>query len=366
MSDKEYIPETEENQEKEIDLAEMASTLWKKKKKICLWCIIGFAIGVVVALSIPKEYSTSVKLAPELGDTKASSGGLSALASMAGFSAGSSTGSDAVYPMLYPDVVSSTPFLTGLFDVVVTTSDGESMTLQEFMAENKSPWWSAIFGLPGKAIGLFKGSTEETDSIGHTVDNFQLTTKESELVDALSKRISANVDNKTLVVTIDVKMQDAMVSAIVADTVVSRLQEYVTEYRTNKARKDLQYAEKLNDEAKDNYYKAQQTFADYVDRNQGVSLRSGQVIRDRLENEATLAFNLYNQTSQQVQKAQAKVQETTPVYAVITPATVPVKPSSPRKVMIVIGYTFLAFVICAFWILFITPKLEDRKKKNEH
>ena len=157
-----------------------------------------------------------------------------------------------------------------------------------------------------------------------------------------------------------------MVSALVADTVTARLQEYITDYRTNKARKDMEYVEKLNNEAKEAYYKAQQTYADYLDRNQGIILHSVQTTRERLENEATLAFNLYNQTSQQLQTAKAKVQESTPVYAVVNPATVPVKPSSPRKVMMLIGFTFLAFVACAAWILFGKPMLDEVKQKKQH
>ncbi|MDE6144106.1 MAG: chain-length determining protein, partial [Muribaculaceae bacterium] len=208
-------------------------------------------------------------------------------------------------------------------------------------------------------IGLFKSEDEVPE--GHKLDNFQLTQDESKMVEALSKRVTASVDAKTSVVTIDVQMQDPLVSAILADTVVSRLQEYITAYRTNKARKDLEYAEKLNAEAKDNYYKAQQRYADYLDRNQGIAFHSAQTIRERLENEATLAFNLYNQTAQQVQKAQAKVQENTPVYAIVSPATVPIKPASPRKVLILIGFTFLAFVACAAWILFVAPFLEQHK-----
>lgn len=154
---------------------------------------------------------------------------------------------------------------------------------------------------------------------------------ENKLVEALRQRVTASVDQKTNVVTIDVKMQDPLVSAILADTVVARLQEYVTDYRTNKARHDLEYAIKLNEEAKASYYKAQQRYADYLDRNQGLAFHSAQTMRDRLENESALTFNLYNQTAQQVQRAQAKVQENTPVYAVVVPATVPIKADSPKR-----------------------------------
>ena len=146
---------------------------------------------------------------------------------------------------------------------------------------------------------------------------------------------------------------------------VNRLQEYITDYRTNKARKDLAYAELLNKEAQDNYYKAQQKYADYLDRNNGVILHSAQTTRERLQNEATLAFNLYNQTSQQVQMAKAKVQENTPVYAIVTPPTVPIKPTAPRKVLILVGFVFLAFVACSAWILYGKPLMEELKKKND-
>lgn len=357
-------------EEKEIDLLELAMTLWKQRIKIIKWCAVGAVIGLVIAFSIPREYTTSVKLAPEVGDSKSASGGLGALASMAGLSTGSSSGADALYPMLYPDVVSSVPFLTGLFDVDVTTlgtkeEPGVTLPLQQYMEDDiSSPWWSFILGIPGKLIGLLRSSDDEDGE--HTLNNFQLTQKEYLLVEALRNRVTATVDSKTSVVTIDVQMQDPLVSAMLADTVVARLQDFITDYRTNKSRKDLAYAEKLNEEAKNNYYEAQQRYADYLDRNQGIAFRSAQTIRERLENEATLAFNLYNQTAQQVQKAQAKVQETTPVYAVVTPATVPVKPTSPKKLMILIGFTFLAFVACSAWILFVAPLIEERKGKGKN
>ena len=287
------IRKNHEEEEKEIDLLELASKLWAQRKKLAIWSVCGAVVGLVIAFSIPKEYSTSVKLSPEITDAKASGGSLGALASMAGLSAGNASGADAVYPQLYPDVVSSVPFTTSLFDVEVQTKeDGNIMTVRQFLEEETSaPWWSAVLGVPGKLIGLLK--TKEEVPGDHKLDNFQLTLDESQLVEALNRRVSASVDQKTSVVTIDVTMQDPRISAILADTVVARLQEYITDYRTNKARNDLKYAEKLNEEAKNNYYKAQQRYADYLDRNQSLAFHSAQTMRDRLENEATLAFNLY-------------------------------------------------------------------------
>lgn len=352
-------------EDKEIDLLELAKKLWIRRKTILIWCGIGAVLGLIIAFSIPRSYTTTVKLAPEMSDNTGK-GGMSALASFAGLNLGNS-GADAVYPELYPDVVQSVPFCLSLLQTPLTDKDEDrKFTLEQYMEDDmRSPWWSAILALPGKAIGALMPSNDEEVSADHKPNAFKLTKDEANLIMSLNNLINASVDKKTSVVTISVTMQDPMVSAILADTVVNRLREFVTEYRTNKAREDMLYLEKLNDEAKEAYYAAQQKYANYLDTHQGIVMHSAQTMRDRLENEATLAFNLFNQTSQQLQLAKAKVQEQTPVYATISPATVPISPSAPRKALILVGFVFLAFVACAAWILFIEPNKDKFSFKEE-
>ena len=71
----------QENQEQEINLVEMAAKLWLNRRIILKWVGIGIVIGLIVAFSIPKEYSSSVKLSPELSNSGSSGSGMSALAS---------------------------------------------------------------------------------------------------------------------------------------------------------------------------------------------------------------------------------------------------------------------------------------------
>lgn len=342
--------------EQEIDLLELARKLWDSRKTILKWGAIGAVVGLVVAFSIPKEYTTTIKLAPEMSDNKAGAGGLGALAAMAGVNLGGGSGADAVYPQLYPDVVSSVPFVISLFDVPVTDAEGEhTTTVRAFIEEDTSaPWWSAVMALPGKAIGgvmsLFRSDDDAQGDGG--VNPFKLTPEENAVVTALAARIGADVDTKTSVISLSVTMQDPMVSAMLADTVAARLKTYVTDYRTEKARRDMEYAQRINDEAKQDYYAAQQKYAEYMDRNQGLATRAAQTESERLQNESSLAFSLYNQTAQQLQIARAKVQQTTPVYTVVQPATVPLRPSKPSKMLILVGFIFLAVVASSAWILF--------------
>lgn len=353
-------------EEQEIDLIELAQKVWASRKLIFKACGIAALVGLVVAFSIPKEYSTSVTLAPESGG-KSGGGSMGALAAMAGINLGSSSGEDALSPDLYPDIVSSTPFLIELFDVKVKDQKGKiDTTLYAYLKDNqRGPWWSAIMSAPFKALGwtlsLFKDKPEEGEV---KFDPFQLTLEESGIAAALSKRISIAADKKTGVTTLSVTMQDPLISASLTDTVMHCLQNYITNYRTNKARHDLAFTEKLYGEAKANYTEAQKKYANFVDANQNIILLSYRAEQERLQNEMNLAYQVYTQVSQQLQMSKAKVQEITPVYTVVQPATVPLRPAKPNKIMILIGFVFLAGVGCVGWILFVKDLLKGWKKQT--
>ena len=357
-------------EEQEIDLMELAMKLWAERKMILKWCGWAALVGLVVAFSIPKEYESTVTLAPESNKGRSISGGMAALAGMAGINLGGSSGPDALSPELYPDIVKSVPFSVEMFDVKVTDKDGElNTTLYEYLKEEqKQPWWGYITAAPFKALGwvvsTIKGEDEEEGEGEGGVDSFRLTKDQSKIIKAMGERIAVSVDKKTFVITITTTMQDPVIAATVTNAVMEKLQSYITEYRTNKARKDLEFTEKLYAENMETYHKAQQEYANYMDRNQNVSLRSAQTQQERLRNEMELAFNVYNQTAQQLQMAKAKVQEDTPVFTVVEAATVPLRAAKPSKAMILIGFVFLAAVGAGGWVLFGREFVEQFKAKS--
>ncbi|MCI1648006.1 MAG: Wzz/FepE/Etk N-terminal domain-containing protein [Bacteroides sp.] len=354
--------------EQEIDLLELAQKVWSNRKFVFKSCGYAMLLGLVVAFSIPKEYSTSVTLAPET-TSKTTGGSMGALAAMAGINLGSSSGEDALSPELYPDIVSSTPFLVELFDVRIQDQKSRiDTTLYTYLDQyQRTPWWGVVLSAPFKAVGwaisLFK-EEEKLNPNNGKFNSFRLTKDESAIADALNQRLAVSVDKKTGVTTLTVTMQDPLISASLTDTVMHRLQNYITDYRTNKARHDLAFAEKLYKEAKANYADAQKKYATFVDANQNIILLSYRAEQERLQNEMTLAYNVYSQVAQQLQMAKAKVQEITPVYTVVQPATVPLRPSKPNKIMILIGFIFLAGVGSVGWILFVKDLIKGWKKKT--
>ena len=338
----------------EIDLLALAGKLWRRRKTLLKACGVGVVAGLVVAFSLPKEYSVTVTLSPESG--KSDQGGLAGVAASFGF--GNLTGgseADALNITLFPDILSSNPFTLELYTMPVRVEEeGESkeIPLHEYMQEQRQPWWGWLASLPGKAIGgvmsLFKDAEEGSGSL----DPFRLTKEETETLTSIKESMSATVDKKTGVTTVTVTLQDPVVSATVADSVVGKLQSYVTAYRTKKALDDCAYWEKLYRERQSEYYAAQQAYALYVDENKNLYTEKSKVEGSRLRNDMEVAYQVYNQTAQQLQLARGKVQEAKPVFAVVNPATVPVRASGPRKSVILAGFVFLAFCCAAGWVLF--------------
>ena len=339
-----------ENDELEIDWMDILRRIYAIRKTLYKAAGVGVVLGIIIALSIPKQYTVTVTLSPEMGGDKAS-GGLASLASPF-LGGGSNNNSDALNVTLAPDIVSSTPFILELFNTRVQTLDGElDTTLVTYLDEQKQPWWGYIKSAPGLAIGAIKSLfTEETDTTA-TLNPFQLTEKEAAKVKGLRQSILAEVDKKTAMTTITVTLQDPKVTAIVADSVVAKLQQYIIDYRIKKAKEDCAYLEELYKERQQEYYDAQSKYAHYFDTNRNIAFQSVRAEQERLQNDMNLAYQVYSQVAQQLQVARAKIQEEKPVFAVVEPATIPLKPSGTSKKVIFVGIIFLAVCFTGAWKL---------------
>ncbi|MCR8872924.1 Wzz/FepE/Etk N-terminal domain-containing protein [Phocaeicola barnesiae] len=350
-------------EEQEIDLMDILRKIIAMRKTLYKAAGIGLVVGIIIAFSIPRQYTVSVTLAPEMGSDSKNSGLASMAASLLG---GGNMGNsaDALNAALSSEIVSSTPFLLELFDTQVQTLDKElDTTLVAYLDTQRAPWWSLILGAPGKAIGAIKGFFSEKTDTATAFNPFLLTKEENKKVETLRKSIQANIDKKTGITTLSVTLQDAKVTAMVADSVVAKLQQYIINYRIAKAKEDCAYLEQLYKERQQEYYEAQQRYARYVDANKSLVLQSVRTEQERLQNDMNLAYQVYSQVAQQLQVARAKIQEEKPVFAVVEPATVPLQASNSRK-MVVIGVFFLALVGTLGWKLFGEPCLQQFKQQS--
>lgn len=353
----ELVPPSKD--EMEIDLMEILRKVIAIRKTLYKAVGIGLVIGIIVALSVPKKYTVEVTLSPEMGNSKSNGGLASMAASFLGAGAGmSGDGSDALNASLSSDIVSSTPFLLELLsmNVPVDGEESEKIDLGAYLDTQSSPWWNYIMGLPGMAISgvrsLFSSEDESSSQRNEEYGTIELTEEEDKKISSLKKSITAIMDKKTAITSVSVTLQNPKVTAVVADSVVHKLQEYIIGYRTSKAKEDCAYLERLFKERQEEYYAAQKKYADYVDTHDNLILQSVRAEQERLQNDMSLAYQVYSQVANQLQVARAKVQEEKPVFAVVEPAVVPQQSSGTGRKTYVIAFVFLSVVVVIVWKLF--------------
>lgn len=344
------------DEEIKIDLMDILRKIIAIRKTIYKAAGIGLVIGIIIAISIPKKYTVEVTLSPEMGNSKGS--GLSGLAaSFLGSEVTMGDGTDALNASLSADIVSSTPFLLELSTMKIPVAKDENTTLNTYLDEEYLPWWNYVIGLPEMFIGGVKSFFTEKDDeamafIGVNQGIIKLSKKESKKIETLKKMITAAVDKKTSMTSVAVTLQNPKVAAVVADSVVKKLQEYIIGYRTSKAKEDCLYLEKLFKERQQEYYAAQKKYANYIDSHDNIILQSVRAEQERLQNDMNLAYQVYSQVANQLQVARAKVQEEKPVFAVVEPAVIPLDPSGTSKKIYVLVFIFLSVCIVIFWKLF--------------
>lgn len=230
-------------------------------------------------------------------------------------------------------------FVVGLFDIKVTDSEGEiNTTYFEYLQKHqKSPWWKKLMGAVKK---LFAEKDEKKALGNQKQDPYKLSKKQNDIAESIRNNVGISIDKKTGVITISTTAQDPLICKTVADSVKEHLQVFISKYRTNKARIDLEYYEKLAKESKEGYEKARQLYGTYADANTNITLESFKAKLNDLENDMQLKYNTYNTLMNQYQAAKAKVQERTPAFTVVKGAAVPVKPAVQNECFSYLEYVF--------------------------
>ena len=116
--------------------------------------------------------------------------------------------------------------------------------------------------------------------------------KEREVIKYFANNLKVNIDKKTEKTEMSLEMQDPLVVATVMNAVVENLKEYMSDYRTSKARQDAENLSVICAERKADYYKAQQQYAAYADANKNVVRQSAQAEQERLQQEMQLAYQV--------------------------------------------------------------------------
>lgn len=331
----------------EINLADVFAFLKTNLRSILLGGIVAGIVGALYALSLQKEFTSSTQLMPELQSNSSLSkmGGLGALAGLAGVDLSQISNTEAVRPDLYPNIVQTLPFALFILEQNVYVSEyKKTMRLRDYFDKKNGSWLGKLFNNNNKVSVSQRLDPQKLSK------SYELTKAQEDMVKSLHERILATFDRKTGIITIHTKMPDPVVSATTTQVAIEYLKEYVTGYRTDKARKQLKFLSDQVAEAKRRYQAAEVALAAYRDRNRFLVLEAAKIEEQRLQADFMLAQNVYNNLSQQHEQAKIRVEEETPVFKTLDPAVIPLKRSEPKRTIIVLIFAFLGSFLSSFFI----------------
>lgn len=333
-----------------MNLLEGAALLWKQRKTVMVITGSCLVVGLAVAFLTPREFTAWTTVVPQTSDAAGKLGGMTSLASLAGINLNLG-GGDELSPAIYPQIMNSVLFKQELMHCLFYVEGVDKrVSLYTYytnyadlgMAHNLG---EAMGSGLDKLTGWFRpgSSTPRTDKDAP----LRLTKQEDKVATYLARQVTINVDIKNGYITLYAALPQADLAAQVANKARELLQQYIADYKVEKASAKLAFIENRYQETKAEYYEAQHKLAQYRDQNRFLSYETSTMQEERLKSEYSIALSVYNELAKQLESAKIQVKEDTPAFAVIQPASVPLKPSKPKKALIVTVWLFLGVILGA-------------------
>lgn len=334
-----------------IDLSVFLKSLKKHRLLIIVIALLFGITGAVIGLLTPNEFVSEVKLLPEL-ESKDGVGGLGkfkSLAGLAGIDLGSMSSSEAIRPDLYPNIIQSTPFmLEALKKKIFIKKSRNYQSIYEYLRHQREN--TLYYKILGDSDDGYENNQTLQQSI--TSGALSLNKKETIIIKELQKRIGAAIDKKSGVISISAKMTDPIAAANLATFAQEYLTRYITNYRTEKTRKEITFLENRVSDAKKRYDGSLFNLSNYQDKNRGLFLNVAKDQEKKLQYDVDLSFNLYSELSRQLEEAKVKIQKEAPVFKVLEPAQIPLKKSEPKRSVMVIGFILLGAFLATIYVFF--------------
>lgn len=329
----------------EIDVLEIAKTFWNGRKVIVKTMLFAGLFGILIALLSPKEYTATTSMVPQTTQTNNKLGDLTSLAAIAGFNLDLNSTSDNLTPLVFPQIVKSTPFQFELMNMPFSFSEvDQPISIYKYYTEVANPGILTLIGkytigLPHLLISSVKENSSKPGSEGK--GPIALTMEQERVRRLIEQRVVLDMDSKQGFLTLTATFPEALVSAQVADQARELLQKYITQYKTQKAADQLNFIEQRFEERKIEFEKAQEHLARFRDQNKNVASALAGTEEERLQSEYNIAMNIYNELAKQLEQAKIQVKQETPVFSILEPAMIPQEKSKPNKTMIIFLWLFL-------------------------
>lgn len=342
------------NNDEEIDLVALLKTVFHARHFVVKTTMFFAVLGIITALISPIKYTASSTFVPQLseGQTNSSLGGLASLAGI-NLSAIMGTQPQDIPPSLYPQIAESIPYRLALLEAKM----GSSETKFRNYILDKSSDVSILSILKKYTIGLPRLLFNSQNADNDTQDSplFQVTKQDRDLFKLLQQVLSIEVDDQEGLVSILVELEDRMVAAQLAQAATDLLQSNIIAFKSQSARNNLDFIERQYESKRQEFEEIQDSIAIFKDQNLNIISSLYQNQLSRLESQFTVISSVFQELAGQVEQAKIQVNKDTPIFTIIEPVSVPLERSKPRRVMMVIIWTFLGAVFSVGWVLMKSP-----------
>jgi len=375
------VEDNERPGEEEVDIWNLVRILWSGRRYVYIFVLAFLILGIFHVSSGPEEFvSDAVLLQEAAGDQSGTQRFLQSLGGGFGFGNSSSSGGGSggdLGPGMYPMIVQSIEFQRELISKPIEFgSFEEEMTLLEYFDEHyEKPLRDKVYSfvsaytiqLPFRIFDwiinfkLFEEEKTEEEEEEEEMDVrvLSLSSEESGVIGEVIPRIELILEGN--LITVNTTMPDRMSAAMLNVLVIEQIQEYVTEYKVEKARQNVEFTQSQLAVAEKRYNDAQRALAEFMDRNVNISTNVARTEEEALSNHRDRMFNIYNSLSVEVEQARLRLQEETPVFSVMQKSSIPSRSLATSNRIIVV------FIILGgiFGLLFIFGRLIYGKIKTE-
>ncbi|MFT7553019.1 MAG: tyrosine-protein kinase Etk/Wzc [Rhodothermales bacterium] len=342
-----------------VSLLDVGVILARKKHLIFRTALLFGVLGVLLTLSAPREYRSSMKVMSELGGGNSVAGGLGSALRRFGLSIPGSNSGGTLSERAIPDILTSREVGLAVAQETFYFPDiGREASLIEYLSQDASSFSAVRFlkswtiGLPGEILGLFRG-TPDPDS----------TIEEERAIAWVRGAVSTSQDELSGLITIAAAAEDPLVASQMVTSIAAHLRLRVQEVYTDKSRQDLDFIQSQFELAEAQLADADAALAAFQDRNQGLSSSLVLLEQQRLQRDVSFKTDLYSELQAQQTQARIELQQSQPVITTIEAPSLPRSPSGPSRARPL--FALLLGVIVGTGLAFLSTVIESDGRTSE-
>ncbi|MGN0009760.1 MAG: hypothetical protein ACI35N_00340 [Marinilabiliaceae bacterium] len=343
---------------KEVDIVWLIRYYWSNRKCICKFLAACMVISVIAYFCRQKKFTCTASVLP-LSSQSSNMKGIGMLAGMAGMNLSSlmNSSSELITPDLFSEVALSTPSLIKIMNTPVTWEDPD--TIESLYSHTKRDSIPSAFGYIVKytimlPFTIKEALTEEPNEIievpsGDEADEGTraiVIDKTMELcIKDLKERINVEVDDEVNLVRIECTAENAQQSAELTAAVIKRIQGAVTDFATKNARKNLNFIQEQYDTTWADFCQKRARWLQYKDTHRYTVEERADAAASELYENHNLSYSVVTTLQQQLAACKMELASNTPVFSVVEPVVKPMKKTSPKMLMHLLGGFFIGVVL---------------------